>query len=117
LKLLNQGEFKLITFFYIQCQGSEANEKEYVGECEKPRLRRNCDWKLRPLSELRPDVQDDRQVIDEQQEKEIWIDPGMKAHPVAHWDGLDDEEEDIEYTDKRMILGTLNIKKLTPLLY
>jgi hypothetical protein len=28
LKLLNQGEFKLIIFFFIQCQGSEANEKE-----------------------------------------------------------------------------------------
>jgi hypothetical protein len=51
------------------------------------------------VCESRPDVQDDIQAIDEQQEEEIWIDPGMKAHPVAHLDGLDDdEEEDIEYT-------------------
>jgi hypothetical protein len=55
-------------------------------------------------SESRPNVQDDIQAIDEQDE-EIWIDPGMKAHQVAHWDGLDDEEEDIEYTDNEDDLG------------
>jgi hypothetical protein len=55
------------------------------------------------VSESRPDVQDDIQAIDDQQEEEIWIDPGMKEHPVAHWDGLDDEEEDIEYIYASMI--------------
>jgi hypothetical protein len=46
------------------------------------------------------DVQDDIQAINDQQEEEIWIDPGMREHPVAHWDGLDDDErEDFEYTN------------------
>jgi hypothetical protein len=67
------------------------------------------------VSESGPDVQDDIQTIDEQQEEEIWIDPGMKAHPVAHWDGLDDDEErTLKILIMRMISGTLNIKKLTP---
>jgi hypothetical protein len=44
------------------------------------------------VSESRPDVQDDIQAIDEQQGEEIWIDPDMKEHPVAHWDGLDDDK-------------------------
>jgi hypothetical protein len=63
-------------------------------------------------------IQDDIQAIDDQQEEETWIYPGMKAHPVAHWDGLDEEEGGgIEYTDNEDDSGTLNIKKLTPLLY
>jgi hypothetical protein len=87
-------------FIYLFCK------QNYVGEYEKARPRRNCDWKLR--SESRPDVQDDIQAIDGQQEDEIWIDPGMKAHPVAHWDWLDNgEEEDIEYTDNEDDLGDL----------
>jgi 3-dehydroquinate dehydratase len=39
------------------------------------------------VSESRSDVQDDIQATDEQQEEEIWINPGMKGHPVAHWMG------------------------------
>jgi hypothetical protein len=42
----------------------------------------------------------------------IWIDPGMKAHPVAHCDGLDDEKEDIEYTDNEDDLGDLEYKEI-----
>jgi hypothetical protein len=69
------------------------------------------------VSESRPDIQDDIQAINDQQEEEIWINPGMKEHPVAHWDGLDDaEKEDIEYTDNEDDLGDLEYK-LPPLLY
>jgi hypothetical protein len=45
------------------------------------------------VSESKPDAQDDIQAINDQQDEEIWIYPGMKEHPVAHWDGLDDEED------------------------
>jgi hypothetical protein len=51
------------------------------------------------VSVSRPDVQDDILVIDDQQEKEIWIDPGMREHPVVNLYRLGDEEEDFEYTD------------------
>jgi hypothetical protein len=64
------------------------------------------------VSKPRPDVQDDIQAIDEQQEGGIWIDPGMKDHPVAHWDGLNNEEEDIEYTDNEDDLGDLEYKEI-----
>jgi hypothetical protein len=119
LKLLNQGEFKLIIFFFsIQCQGSEANEKEYIEECEKPG----------PRKESRPDVQDDIQEINDQQGEEVCIDPGMRKHlfiyfiscgmrkhgPVSHLDGLDDdEEEDFEYTDNEDDLWDLEYKEIT----
>jgi hypothetical protein len=63
------------------------------------------------VSESRPDVQDN--IIDEQQEEEIWIGPGMKAHSVAYWDGLDDDEEkDIEYTDNEDDLRDLRYKEI-----
>jgi hypothetical protein len=62
-------------------------------------------------TESRPDVQDDIQAINRQQEEGTWIDPGMKAHLVSHWDGLDDEEEDdIEYIDNEDDLGDLEYK-------
>jgi hypothetical protein len=63
-------------------------------------VRRNWDLKLRYRSRDLPRIQDDMQAINDQQEEEIWIDPDMREHPVAHWDGLyDEEEEDFEYTD------------------
>jgi hypothetical protein len=52
-------------------------------------------------------------VINDQQEEEIWIDPGMKEYPIAHWDGLGDEEEDIEYTDNEDDLANLGYKEIT----
>jgi hypothetical protein len=37
----------------------------------------------------------------------------MKEHPVTHWDGLDDdEEEDIEYTDNKDDLRDLEYKEI-----
>jgi hypothetical protein len=61
------------------------------------------------VSESRPNVQDDIQAINKQQQEEIWIDRGMKEHLVTHWDGLGDEEEDIEY--KEINVFTLLIKR------
>jgi hypothetical protein len=38
----------------------------------------------------------------------------MREHPVAHWDGLgDDQEEDFEYTNNEDDLGDLEFKEIT----
>jgi hypothetical protein len=68
------------------------------------------------VSVSKPDVQDDILAIDDQQEKGIWIDPGMREHPVVNLDGLgDDEEEDLNILIMRMISETSTIKKFPPL--
>jgi hypothetical protein len=65
------------------------------------------------VPESRPDIQDDIQAINDQQEEEISIDPGMREHGlVAHWDGSDDEEEDFEYTDNEKDLGDLEYEEI-----
>jgi hypothetical protein len=112
LKLLDQGEFKLTTYFIYIYNASDRKQTKR-GMSENVRSQGREEMRLETaVSESRPDVQDDIQAIDEQQEEEIWIDPGMKAHPVAHWDGLDDEEEDIEYTDNEDDLGDLEYKEI-----
>jgi hypothetical protein len=90
---LNQGEFKLIIFFLYTMPGIGSKRKRV---CRRMPITGEKKLRLETaVSESRPDVQDDIQAIREQ-EDEIWINPGMKAHPVAHWDGLDDEEDNIE---------------------